>query len=216
MSFQGFPPEGIEFYQQLEMNNDRQWWAERKPLYERAVRAPLLALAAELEEEFGTAKMFRPYRDTRFSADKSPYKTSAALWVQSAGGMGWYLQVGGEGLFVAAGFHDHAPDQVARFRAAVDDDGTGAPLVGIVAKLRSAGYVVGGDVMKTRPRGVPADHPRIELLRHRSLTASRGHGEPPWLATPQAMERVREDWREMTPLVRWLDTQVGPAAPRDG
>ncbi len=215
MAFEGFPPDGVEFYQRLEMNNDRDWWAENKPVYERAVKAPMLALLGELEEEFGPAKLFRPHRDTRFSADKSPYKTSQGAFVTSAGGMGWYLQLAGDGLFVAAGFHDHAPDQVARFRSAVDDDRSGEELRGIVAQLRSEGVDVGGDVMKTKPRGVPADHQRIELMRHRSLTAARSHGEPAWLATREVLDRVREDWGTMTPLVRWLDEFVGPALPRE-
>ena len=129
--------------------------------------------------------------------------------------MGWYLHLGGDGLFVAAGFHQHAPDQVARYRAAVDDESPGSSWLRIVAQLRSSEYGVEGDVMKSRPRGVPADHPRIDLMRHRSMTASRGYGEPPWLATRVALERVREDWRAMSPLVRWLDTHVGAAATRE-
>ncbi|MBK8074230.1 MAG: DUF2461 family protein [Kineosporiaceae bacterium] len=62
---------------------------------------------------------------------------------------------------------------------------------------------------KTRPRGVPADHARVELLRHRSLTAGCRHGEPDWLAGPAALDRVRADWWTMRPLVDWLSTHVG-------
>lgn len=215
MSFQGFAPAAVEFYQRLELDNDRDWWAAQLATYQDAVRAPMLALAAELEAEFGPAKLFRPHRDVRFSTDKSPYKTHQGLFVQSVAGLGWYLQLAGDGLFVAGGFYAHAPDQVARFRAAVDDDPSGEQLTSIVEGLRSAGYVIGGDVLRTRPRGVPADHRRIDLLRHRSLTASVGYGEPPWLATPETLDRVRADWRAMRPLVAWLGEWVGAAAPHE-
>jgi len=210
MVFEGFPPQAVAFYQQLSLDNSKAWWAAHKQVYTDAVLAPMTALAAELAPEFGEFTLFRPYRDVRFSTDKSPYKQAQGGFAAGPGGGGYYLQIGPEGLFVAAGLHQCAPDQLARLRAAVDDDSTGSELERIVAAVRRKGLAVGGDRLKTRPRGVPADHPRLDLMRHRSLTAGREHGEPDWLATPAALEHVRADWRAMRPLVTWLDDHVGP------
>jgi uncharacterized protein (DUF2461 family) len=78
----GFPEEALVFYEGLEADNTKAYWTDHKAVYERAVREPLDALLAELAPEFGTAKVFRPYRDVRFSKDKTPYKTAAAAVVE--------------------------------------------------------------------------------------------------------------------------------------
>jgi uncharacterized protein (TIGR02453 family) len=213
VAFVGFPAAAVEFYQQLELENSREAWLAHRRTYEGAVRAPMLELIAELEPEFGPAKLFRPHRDTRFSKDKSPYKTHQGGYVRTAEGMGWYVQISGEGLLVAGGFYQGTPDQLARYRSAVQDEGIGARLEAVVAELTANGLDVDGDVMRTRPRGVPLDHPRIDLLRHRTLTAGRAHGEPDWLATPEALDRVRADWRRLRPLVAWLADHVGAPVP---
>jgi len=210
MAFEGFPPEAVAFYQQLSLDNSKAWWVAHKQVYTDAVLAPMTALAAELAPEFGEFTLFRPYRDTRFSADKSPYKEAQGGYAAGPGGAGYYVAIGPEGLFVAAGLHRCGPDQVARFRAAVDDDTTGVALERILATARRTGLRISGEELKTRPRGVPADHPRLDLMRLKSLTADREHGEPDWLAAPAALEHVRADWRAMRPLVTWLDANVGP------
>lgn len=71
-TFQGIPTAAFRFYEELEENNNREWWLEHKSAYDAGVREPLTALLAELEPEFGPAKVFRPNRDVRFSQDKSP------------------------------------------------------------------------------------------------------------------------------------------------
>lgn len=207
--FEGIPLAALDFYEDLEHHNSREWWAAHRDVYEREVRVPMEALAAGLEEEFGPAKAFRPYRDVRFSPDKSPYKTHQGVVVATASGMGWYVQVSAEGLMTAAGWYDGTPGQLARYRRAVDDARPGEVLRRIVAGLRETGYVIDGDRLKTQPRGMAPDHPRIELLRHRSLTVDRRHGAPEWLPTPEALNRVRADWRTFEPLLEWLDEHVG-------
>jgi uncharacterized protein (TIGR02453 family) len=173
-------------------------------VYERDVRAPMLALLAELEDEFGPGKMFRPYRDVRFSKDKTPYKTNAAA---TAGG--YYLSLSADGLFLGGGIYHPAADQLDRLRRAVADDVQGPALERIVAELGEAGFEVSGDVMTRAPRGYPPDHPRAELLKHRSLVGHR-HWEPAgWLHTRTALTRIRESWRRLAPLSDWVRANVG-------
>ena len=74
--------------------------------------------------------------------------------------------------------------------------------------LRGSGFDVNGDELKTRPRGYPADHPRLDLLRCRSLMVSRRFGAPDWLADAAALEQVRGTWREVRPLADWVSTHV--------
>jgi uncharacterized protein (TIGR02453 family) len=124
-TFSGFSDRAVEFYAELAANNTRDFWTANKAVYETEVRDPMRALVGELEAEFGPAKLFRPHRDTRFSNDKTPYKTGQAALVGEGTGIGYYLSVDARGLSVGGGFRAHSPVQVARFRGAVDDAATG-------------------------------------------------------------------------------------------
>jgi uncharacterized protein (TIGR02453 family) len=209
--FTGIPDEATAWYRGLEADNSKAYFTAHRDVFETAVREPMTALVTALEDEFGPAVLFRPHRDTRFSGDKSPYKTHQGAFAAVEAGIGWYLQVSATGLVTGGGFHHHAPDQVSRYRDAVDDDTAGTALQRVVDGLAVAGFTLHGDRLATRPRGVDAGHPRLELLRHRSLTALRDHGCPDWLATADALERVRADWRAYRPLVEWVLEHVGPA-----
>jgi uncharacterized protein (TIGR02453 family) len=206
MTFTGFPVEALDFYEGLEADNSKTYWTAHKHVYESCVREPLVALCELLEPEFGPVHLFRPYRDVRFARDKSPYKDQQGATVGDN-----YVHVSAAGLFAAGGYYRMAADQVGRFREAVDDDGTGSELEKEVDRLRGAGYTVGGDALKTRPRGYAADHPRVDLLRYRGLAAWVEFGSPPWVHTAEAVERVAGAWRDFAPLNAWLDTQVGPS-----
>jgi uncharacterized protein (TIGR02453 family) len=211
VAFQGFPAQAFGFYERLAADNSRNFWAAHKSDYEVFVREPVRALAGELEDEFGQAVVFRPSRDTRFSADKSPYKTYQGAFVERFAGTGFYVQVSADGVEASGGFHSHAADQVERYRLAVESARPGAALAAILAGLRDAGLSIGGDRLKTRPRGVPADHPRVDLLRHRSLTAGRDWPAGPVLHTREALSMVRQTWRQLKPLCDWFGEHVGPS-----
>ncbi|BAD59735.1 DUF2461 domain-containing protein [Nocardia farcinica] len=209
--FGGFPLAGLDFYEDLEADNSKAFWTAHKHVYEQAVREPMTALTAELEDDFGPAKIFRPYRDVRFAKDKSPYKTAQGAVVGTAPGVGWYVQIGAPGLFVGGGFYSGSGAQVALLRRAIDDEVRGAELESVLAAVTDAGFTVGGEVLETKPKGYDADHPRIALLRHKSLTCSREFGAPDWLPTPRAADEVRAAWEALRPLVEWLTAVVGPA-----
>ncbi|MBH0121143.1 DUF2461 domain-containing protein [Rhodococcus sp. CX] len=202
--FTGFPVAALDFYEDLEADNSKAFWAAHKAVYDDCVRGPMLALLAELEPEFGAGKVFRPYRDVRFSKDKTPYKTHQGGFVQTAPGVGYYVQVDAAGLIVAGGFYAGSGAQIEAYRAAVDDERRGTQLEKLVRKLRRDGFEIGGAQLKTRPRGVDPDHPRLDLMRHKALTAGRTEQSPPWLDSARTLDEVRDAWRRFRPLVEWL------------
>jgi uncharacterized protein (TIGR02453 family) len=207
--FEGFPERALIFYEGLEADNSKPYWTDNRQVYEECVRAPMLALLAELEPEFGAGKLFRPYRDVRFSKDKTPYKTNAAATVGDGRGAGFYLSLSADGLFVGAGYYHTAPDQVERLRRAVADDVQGPTLERLLAASRKAGFEAHGERLARLPRGYPADHPRADLLRYKSLTVHRSWQPEPWLHSREALARIRKAWRAAAPVNAWLEQQVG-------
>ena len=209
MTFSGFPDEALAFYEGLAADNSKAYWTAHKATYDAAVRTPMLELLADLEPEFGTGHAFRPYRDVRFSKEKSPYKDHQGGFVEVGDAVGLYVQVSADGLLVAGGWYSAQGQQIQRYRDVVDGP-AGAELERVVARTVAAGLEIGGDRLATRPRGTAPDHPRLELLRHRSLTAARTWEPAEWLHTAKAAEVVVNTWRAASPLVEWLAASVGP------
>ena len=114
MAFSGWPEEALDFYDGLAADNTKTYWTEHKAVYTGKILDPMTELTEELAAEFGEPKIFRPYRDVRFSADKTPYKTHIGAVV---GGTG-YVQLSAEGLAAGAGMWQLSPEQLARYRAA--------------------------------------------------------------------------------------------------
>jgi len=205
MSFSGWPEEALDFYDGLAADNSKSYWTEHKAIYEQMVLLPMTELTEELATEFGEPKIFRPYRDVRFSADKSPYKTHIGAVI---GGTG-YVQLSAEGLGAGAGMWQMGPEHLERYRAAVASDDLGAELEQVIALVEKAGVTVHGHgVLKSAPRGYPADHPRIGLLRYKGLTAWKQWPVEPWLETAAAKDRLISFFRTVQPLCSWLTAHV--------
>ncbi|MGH2718803.1 MAG: DUF2461 domain-containing protein [Actinomycetota bacterium] len=205
-TFRGWPVEALEFFEGLEADNTKAYWQAHKSDYETLVRAPMDLLLAELAPEWGGGRVHRPYRDIRFSKDKSPYRTEMGAMI----GPG-YVQLSATGLGAGSGMWEMAPDQLERYRAAVDAGETGAALEGIVAALRKDGTeVTARDTLKSSPKGYPKDHPRVELLRFKGIVAWRQWPAGAWLGTKKAKQRVVEFLHSTGPLREWLDLNVGP------
>jgi uncharacterized protein (TIGR02453 family) len=205
MAFSGWPEEALDFYDGLAADNTKTYWTEHRAIYDEKVLRPMADLAEELAEEFGEPKIFRPYRDVRFSRDKTPYKTHIGAVV---GGTG-YIQLSAEGLAAGAGMWQLSPEQLARYRTAVASDLTGPELERIAAMIEKAGLTVHGHgVLKSAPRGYPPDHPRIGLLRYKGLTAWREWPVEPWLETASAKDHLIDFLRTSFPLVAWLNEKV--------
>lgn len=212
MTFTGFPSAAFEFYEQLTAHNTKAWWAEHRSTYDACVKAPMTALLSELEGEFGEGKVYRPYRDTRFSKDKAPLKDHQGAVVMIEDAVGYYIQVSAAGLLVGGGLYAPAPVQLTRLRGAID-----SPAVAILeeqlASLRRSrpAWDIDGSPLKTRPKGYAANHPRLELLRMTRLILTRSYGDPKAVESRKALDTVRRDWRAITPLMEWLADHAGPA-----
>ena len=129
MTFRGWKAEALEFFDGLEADNSKAYWQAHKQEYDELVRAPMEELLAELEPDWGEGTIFRPYRDIRFSRDKSPYKTNIAATVGDG-----YVHLSARGLGAGSGMWEMAPDQLERYREAVAADRSGRELTRRVAK----------------------------------------------------------------------------------
>jgi uncharacterized protein (TIGR02453 family) len=205
MAFRGWPAEALEFFDGLEADNSKSYWQRNKTVYESIVRAPMEELLAELTPEWGEGRIFRPYRDIRFSADKTPYKTHMGAMIGEG-----YVQLSAEGLAAGCGMWEMAPDQLDRYRQAVADERSGRALERIVSEATAAGLeVMGHGVLKTAPKGYPKDHPRIELLRYKGIVTWKQWPPAAWLGTRRAKDRVVQFLQLSKPLGDWLKARVG-------
>jgi uncharacterized protein (TIGR02453 family) len=208
-AFTGFPVAALDFYDDLEMDNTKSFWAAHKHVYEEAVRRPMLALTAALAEEFGQAKVFRPYRDVRFAKDKTPYKTGQGAIVNVGAATGYYVEIAAPGVRVGGGYYHAGGPDLSRIRAAIDTPHSGEELERLVAGLREKGFEIRGEQLRTSPRGYDAGHPRIDLLRYKSMSLGKSYGCDDTIHGPGLLDRVREDWRALRPLVEWVRERVG-------
>lgn len=208
MAFRGWPVEAVEFYEGLQADNSKPYWQEHSEVYEQCVRAPMEQLLVELADEFGTGKLFRPYRDVRFSANKEPYKTTCAATLGQGVGQA-YVSFSADGLSVGGGLYMPDPATLQRYRTAVDLEQSGTKLAEIVAALHEGGYqTTAHGILKTAPKGFPVDHPRIELLRHKGIAMMKDWPVGAWLGTAKAKEKVVSTLRAGVALNEWLTRYV--------
>lgn len=207
-TFTGFPPEAFEFFRQLARHNNRDWFQAHKGTYERACRAPMNELVAEVGADSERSWTSRINRDVRFSRDKSPYRTHIAAAFDRN-----YIALSAEGLYVGGGIYMPEPGVLERFRRAIADEASGRQLQKIIASLRRKGYEVDTHERLTgAPRGYPADHPRIELLRMKDIFAGKTFPPEKWLSTPNALTGIRQVIKDVKPLTEWIRTHVSSRA----
>jgi uncharacterized protein (TIGR02453 family) len=204
-----WPPEALEFLRDLEDNNDRDWFRANRRRYDEHVVAPARELAEKLSD-LGEPHFFRPYNNLRFRPGP-PIKEHLGVAIGYGAAGGYYIDLSLDGLLVAAGLHHPAPDQLERFRAAIDDDRRARGFERGLTAARRGGLTPAEPELKRAPRGYPMAHPRIELLRMRQLTVSCRHPLEPWLHEPSCDERVRSSLLAARPLVKWLAETVGPS-----
>jgi uncharacterized protein (TIGR02453 family) len=201
--FTGFPPEAFTFFANLAKHNNRDWFLKHKQVYEQVCRDPMKALMAAIDPPFGAGWMSRINNDMRFNRDRAPYKTRI-----EAGVRGHYVSVGAEGMYVGAGIYKPEPATLRQLREAMAADASGRKLQTIVAALRRKGYTVSTHESSARPpRGYPADHPRIELLKMKDIHAGRTF-EPSVLSSAKALAHVKKAMADLKPFREWIQRYV--------
>jgi uncharacterized protein (TIGR02453 family) len=220
-SFSGFADADVRFFKQLARHQDRDWFLAHKQAFEEGYNQPMKALLAELREgidrhfphcDLGEAKVFRIFRDVRFSKDKSPYKTHLGGYVpvkSSAKGPGGpvavYMHVGAEESFAGSGHYVMESPALDRFRAAVVDAKRGKELDGILARLAKKGYAaVSHEALKRVPKGFDPEHPRSELLKGKGLTVTFPKLPKGILASPKLLPWLVSGAKDVAPFVEWL------------
>jgi len=214
-----FSPKAIAFLRGLKRHNNREWFNARKAQYEELVRAPMLEVVERLAVDFqkfapelaaGPRSLFRIYRDTRFSEDKSPYKTQVSAvfpnkHLPKLGGAALYMEVAPGWVWVGGGMYapdtpllhtvrEHIASNLRRFRSIVESS----------AFRRKVGRIEGGQKLQRVPRGFPPEHPAAEYLRFRMFVAGRQF--PSSFATsPRFYPGVVGVFRHLTPLIRFLN-----------
>ncbi len=220
MTYAGIPRGTTRFLAAIARHNDRAWFAEHREEYEafyvEAAQELVVALGAKLHEVRPRIhaepridrSIKRINRDTRFAADKRPYKDHLSLWFWEGSDKNWspgvWFDLGAKTLGLGIGMHAFAPPVLVRYRERVVDGRSGSELARIVTKLRSAGYELGGKVRKRVPPGFDPEHERAELLKHDGLYA--------WIMRPLPREAYSArfpafcaaHFRRLAPLHAWL------------
>lgn len=201
MVFTGWPEAAFDVLLQLDGDPPpavREKWRKDR---ESQVRRPMIALLNDVAD-----------RDSAYD-DFSVWGYGKTVWwwqhqgaiVRMPGKIEFGVGFDLDGLNVAAHWWNGVRDG---FRAAVAGD-AGEQLSELLKRLRDKGFDISGDTMKRVPRGYPADHPRAELLKHRTLSAGRHLGCDDWLHTPEAVDRVLDVFADLRPLADWLSEHAG-------
>jgi uncharacterized protein (TIGR02453 family) len=217
-----FPAETLRFLRALKRNNRREWFNAHRDDYESYVRQPMTAIVERLAVDLRAfapelvaspkVSIYRIYRDTRFSENKTPYKTHVAAVFPTRGlpkheGAGAYFHVSPDEVWIGGGMYMPQPPQLVAVREHIA--GHVKQLRTIVESPRFRKYVgpLDGDKLKRVPRGFPADHPAAEYLKYRQFVA--GAEFPPAFATaPAFYKTVLTVFRQITPLIRFLNTPL--------
>lgn len=217
--FAGFPPEGIAFLRRLKRNNNRPWFQAHRQEYEDLVRFPMRCLVAALRTRMRESApefifdpkraIFRIHRDTRFSADKTPYKTNIAAAFDLRGKKGaverpgFYVSVEPGGVYVGGGLYMPASVQLKAIRRSIAGEPESYLAVVQDRKFRRMFGGIAGEMLVRAPQGFPADHPMIEHLRRKQFYVIRSLPEGACIR-PAFVETVAEAFERALPLVRWL------------
>lgn len=174
----------IRFLEDLRFNNNREWFNTNRKTYERA-RTAFEELVKDVMSQFATVEdlgkttvkdcIFRINRDVRFSKDKSPYKTNFGALIGNGGrkatGRTYYINIEPGESFIAGGVYDPSPELLKRIRAEIAGNTKAFRKIIDNPEFVNTFGGIRGDSLKTAPKGYAADHPAIDLLRHKQFLA---------------------------------------------
>lgn len=228
--FPGFPPEGLAFLSALKKNNRREWFHKRKPVFEQLVKAPMTALVEAINAALASfaphyitdpgKAIYRIYRDTRFSKDKTPLKTHIAATFTRAGllkhaSAGYYFSVAPDQIEVAGGLYMPGPEQLRcvrrhicehheRLRRLIENPG-----------LKRLMGELWGESLKRTPKGFAAGHPAEEWIRRRNWVFYDTRLDPAIAATPRLLPEIVKRFRAMAPFIDFLNEPLTARRPTD-
>lgn len=223
MTFKGFSPETLIFFTDLAANNNKTWFEAHRRDYDNFVMEPSREFVITLGERLRklapnvmadprvNKSIFRIHRDTRFSKDKTPYKTHLALWfpVHQGGAKfdhpGYYFHLEPGNLMLGAGIHGFSKPLLKSYRDAVVDPKLGPSLVLAIKNIAEKGYSVGEKTYKRTPRGYDPDHKFAELLLYSGLTAGTDLGIPAELHSSDLVDYCFDRFQDLAPIVDWLE-----------
>ena len=223
--FPGFPKEGLQFLRDLKANNDRDWFTPRKQVFEESVKAPMLVLVEAINAELAgfapdhltepAKALYRIYRDTRFSNDKTPYKTHIAANLPKHGAdkhaaAGYYFSVGADQIEIAAGVYMPGPDELLRLRQHIS--GHYDEFARLVAD-KSVTKLVGplqGDSLARPPKGFLPDDPALDWIKRKQWYYYDTRMPVETALTPKFLPELVKRFKAMTPMVNFLNRALTP------
>jgi uncharacterized protein (TIGR02453 family) len=217
-----FTKKTLSFLRSLKRNNQREWFHARRDQYEAHCRGPMIAtierVAVDLREfapdlvADPKVSLFRQFRDTRFSGDKTPLKTNAAAHfphraLGKSGGSGLYFEVAPAWVWIGGGIYMPATDELAAIRAHIDANHRALRrIVESRTFVRTVGELHGEQLTRV-PRGYPKEHPAAHYLRFRQFLAGREYPAE-FACDPKFYGELVGVFRQVAPLVRFLNTPI--------
>ena len=221
INFTGFSQETVDFFQALKQNNTREWFSQHKPTFEAQVMEPAKAFVSAMGERLQemapeiiavNRSIFRIYRDTRFSADKTPYKTHLGIffWEGSRPKMecsGFYFHLEPPNLMLYGGIYMFPKTILEHYRHAVIHPEYGAALADILQNIeKEEGYELGGKHYKRIPVGFDSTHPNADLLLFNGLHAGIEDSIPAQLFNDRLLNYCVDRFKPLVELHKWLVT----------
>ena len=223
--FAGFPKQGLTFLQELKANNDREWFTPRKAVFEESVKVPMVALVEAVNGELATfapeyltepAKaIYRIYRDTRFSNDKTPYKTHIAANLHKQGAdkhaaAGYYFSVGADEIEIAAGVYMPGPEELLKLRQHISANfAEFSTLAADKAVTKLVGSLK-GDSLARPPKGFPPDDPAIDWIKRKQWYYFHTDLDLGIALTPKLLPEIVKRFKAMAPMVAFFNRGLTP------
>jgi len=222
-TFPGFPREGIEFLRALRKNNDREWFTPRKATFEATVRQPMIELVSAIHREMlrfapqyvgePSKCVYRIYRDTRFSKDKTPYKTFASALLlrngfdKHTGGAAYYFSISPESIEVAGGIYMPDRDVLLNIRRHIADNHREFRATYNKPKVKKLLGDLQGEALSRVPKGFDPDHPAADLIRRKHFLLDT-QLDSALATTPKLLSEIVARLEAMTPFIEFLNRPI--------
>jgi uncharacterized protein (TIGR02453 family) len=223
--FPGFPKQGLTFLQELKANNTRDWFTPRKAVFEESVKAPMVALVESVNAELAgfapeyltepAKAVYRIYRDTRFSNDKTPYKTHIAANLHKQGAdkhaaAGYYFSVGADEIEIAAGVYMPGPEELLRMRQHISEHFEEFSKLAADKAVTKLVGAVQGEALSRPPKGFSAEDPALEWIKKKQWYYYKTDLDLELALTPKLLPEIVKRLKAMTPMVEFFNRGLAP------